>query len=254
VVHGPSGRADRRRRAQARLTPSVGASGIGARLTVLAAAIAVALIAVACAIPSPSSSGTAETIRRLRVVSSVRPLTDDDLTSLARDAEVALQAAGVVDPSAVATNEGLEIAFGAGVSDPDTVLRQVLLAEGSMRILDPGDTIPDHGAKVDPGWPVLMDGSTVDGTTVHLARDDQGLRVLFSVRPEAAAAFSGWTSEHVGQAFVIALDDRVLSAPVIQSAIRLEDMAIATPTDEDAVRLAAALRTAGGISLVPVGG
>jgi hypothetical protein len=46
----------------------------------------------------------------------------------------------------------------------------------------------------------------------------------------------------------------VLSAPLIQSSIGLEAMAISTPKDEDAVRLAAVLRTAGGVTLLPLGG
>jgi preprotein translocase subunit SecD len=154
----------------------------------------------------------------------------------------------------MATVDGIEIHLGGTEAQADDILRQLLLAEGSMRVLDPGDAIPDSGARVDPAWPVLMDGSEVDGTTVHLERDDQGLRVVFSVRPEAANAFSTWTNEHLGQAFVIALDDKVLSAPRIQSAIRLEDMAITTPSDEDTVRLAAALRAAGGVTLLPLGG
>ena len=188
------------------------------------------------------------------MTSSLRPLTAADLTSLAQDAQLALEAAGIAQPRATATNDGLEIHLGSAGAQADDILRGLLLAEGSMRILDPGATIPEDGTPVDPAWPLLMDGSKVDGTTVRLERDAQGLRVVFSVRPEAANAFATWTNEHLGQAFVIALDDRVLSAPVIQSAIRLEDMAITTPRDEDAVRLAAVLRAAGGVTLLPLGG
>jgi preprotein translocase subunit SecD len=188
------------------------------------------------------------------VTSAVRPLTAQDLTALAQDAQLAMEAAGVAGAKATATNDGLEIRLGPTDAQADDILRRLLLAEGSMRVLDPGDTMPDQGAVVDPAWPVLMDGSKIDGTTVHLERDDQGLRVVFSVRPEAASAFSAWTNEHLGQAFVIALDDRVLSAPMVQSAIRLEDMAITTPSDEATVRLAAVLRAAGGVTLLPLGG
>jgi hypothetical protein len=188
------------------------------------------------------------------VTSSVRPLSADDLTRLAQDAQLALESAGVAGPRVTATNDGLEVRLGLTEAQADHILGQLLLAEGTMRILDPGDALPDSGSRVDPAWPVLMDGSKIDGTTVHLERDDQGLRVVFSVRPEAANAFSTWTNEHLGKAFVVALDDRVLSAPMIQSAIRLEDMAITSGSDEDAVRLAAVLRTAGGVTLLPLGG
>jgi len=252
VVHGPAGRAGRGRRAQARLT-RIGAAvrALGA----IAAALTIAFLVVGCAAPAPStSSAVADTVRRFRVTSAVRPLTAQDLTALARDAQLAMEAAGVAGATATATIDGLEIHLGSTDVQADDILRQLLLAEGSMRVLDPGDTIPDEGTAVDPAWPVLMDGSKIDGTTVHLERDDQGLRVVFSVRPTAANAFSTWTNDHLGQAFVIALDDRVLSAPVIHSAIRLEDMAITTPNDADTVRLAAVLRAAGGVTLVPLGG
>jgi len=252
VVHGSGGRAGRGRRAQAGLTP------IGAHVRALAAigaALLVGLLVIGCAGPAPSSSSAAaETVRRFRVTSAVRPLTAQDVTALAQDAQLAMDAAGVTGATATATNDGLEIHLAGTDAQADDIVRRLLLAEGSMRLLDPGDTMPEDGTKVDPAWPVLMDGSKVDGTTVHLERDDQGLRVVFSVRPEAANAFSTWTNEHLGQSFVIALDDRVLSAPMIQSTIRLEDMAITTPSDEDTVRLAAALRAAGGVTLVPLAG
>jgi hypothetical protein len=254
VVHRSAGRADRGRRAEARLTRV--APILRTRLAATVAALAVSLVVIGCAPPGPSASSAAaaETIRRVRVTSSVRPLTPEDLTTLAGDVQVALEAAGIPEPHAMATNDGLEIHLGATEAGADGLLRDVLLAEGSMRVLDPGEAIPDAGAPVDPAWPVLMDGSKVDGTTVHLERDAQGLRVVFRVRPEAANAFSTWTKEHLGQAFVVALDDRVLSAPLIQSSIGLEAMAISTPKDEDAVRLAAVLRTAGGVTLLPLGG
>jgi preprotein translocase subunit SecD len=254
VVHGPAGRADRGRRAEARLTR------LGpidrTRLVAILAAVAVALVVLGCAPlgPSASSSAAGETVRRFRVTSSVRALTGPDLTRLAQDAQLALEAAGIPEPHAVATTDGLEIHLAAPAAQADDILRRLLLAEGSMRVLDPGDAIPEDGTPVDATWPVLMDGSKIDGTTVHLERDDQGLRVVFGVRPEAANSFSAWTNEHIGQAFVVALDDKVLSAPVIQSAIRLEDMAISTPEDEDAIRLAAVLRQAGGVTLLPLGG
>jgi hypothetical protein len=252
VVHRPSGRASRGRRAEARLTrigaPVRAFAAIGAALTV-------ALLVIGCASPAPSSASAAtESVRRFRVTSVVRPLTAQALAALAQDAQLAMDAAGVPGARATATNDGLEIHLGATDAQADDILRRLLLAQGSMRLLDPGETIPVDGSTVDLAWPVLMDGSKIDGTTVHLERDDQGLRVVFSVRPEAANAFSTWTNEHLGQAFVIALDDKVLSAPTIQSAIRLEDMAITTPSDEDTVRLAAVLRAAGGVTLIPLGG
>jgi hypothetical protein len=254
VVHRPAGRADRGRRAEARLTRV--APILRTRLAAALAALAVGLVVIGCAPPGPSASSAAaaETVRRFRVTSSVRPLTAEDLTRLAGDAQVALETAGIPEPHAMATNDGLEIHLGATEAGADGLLRDLLLAEGSMRVLDPGEAIPDAGAPVDPAWPVLMDGSKIDGTTVHLERAGQGLRVRFSVRPEAANAFSTWASDHVGQAFVVALDERVLTAPVIGGLLRLEDIAISTPTDEDAIRLAAVLRTAGGVTLLPLGG
>ena len=126
-----------------RLTP--GASPIRAQLAALAAAVAVTVLTIGCAPAAVVGGGQSEAVRRFRVTSSLRPLTAADLTSLAQDAPLALEAAGIAQPRATATNDGLEISWVGGRAGRRHPQRAV--ARGRLHA-------------------VLRSGSTDDGTPV----------------------------------------------------------------------------------------
>jgi preprotein translocase subunit SecD len=64
----------------------------------------------------------------------------------------------------------------------------------------------------------LFSGDQISGA--NPSTDDQGRRAVgFTLKEPGASLFGDYTSQHVGEFFAIVLDDVVVSAPVIQSAI-----------------------------------
>ena len=66
--------------------------------------------------------------------------------------------------------------------------------------------------------PPLFGGEQID--QAFPSTDQTGLRAVgFRLKSDGAAKFADYTSKHVGEFFAIVLDNKVVSAPVIQSAI-----------------------------------
>jgi preprotein translocase subunit SecD len=64
-----------------------------------------------------------------------------------------------------------------------------------------------------------MTGAALDTVGVQPGSVSGAYTISFSLQPEAARVFSDYTSSHVNQYLAIVLDKRVISAPVIKSAI-----------------------------------
>ncbi|MGZ3586520.1 MAG: protein translocase subunit SecD [Candidatus Limnocylindrales bacterium] len=81
--------------------------------------------------------------------------------------------------------------------------------------------VPQKGDPIDPSLTPLFSGDQIDPSGVAPGIDSQtGQRlVTFKLHDDGAKKFADYTSAHVGEYFAIVLDGKVVSAPVIQTAI-----------------------------------
>ena len=85
--------------------------------------------------------------------------------------------------------------------------------------------LPPEGSSLsnlnDPGLKTLFGGDQVDGSSVGAMLDPstQVWAVELALKPAGTAAFSTWSSAHVGNYFMIVLDNEILSVPYIKEAI-----------------------------------
>jgi protein-export membrane protein SecD len=82
--------------------------------------------------------------------------------------------------------------------------------------------IPAAGTDVTTGFATpLFSGDQVDGSQVNSFYDSKQSKwaVNLALKDQAKAAFSTWSSANVGSYFMIVLDNKVVEAPFIQSAI-----------------------------------
>ena len=180
------------------------------------------------------------------------PIAPLDLAAVAAEVDASIDAAGLAGETTVtATATGLEIRSSAGAAAIDAALAVILGQGGTVRLLDPGEAgEATSGDPIDPGWRPILAGQWVDPASVRLGESVDGRRIQvdFQIAPPAAELFEAWTESHIGSMLVIELDGRVVSAPTIQSAIPGGAVSIAATGEEDAARLAAALRSAGGLT------
>ncbi len=115
-----------------------------------------------------------------------------------------------------------------GVTNPDQI-RDLLVQTGKL------DFVPlppaEYGTQSAPGTYQAVDGQPLPTAETPLFGGDQidqaypstdqtGLRAVgFRLKSTGAQLFANYTSKNVGQFFAIVLDGKVVSAPVIQSAI-----------------------------------
>ncbi|MEN4100752.1 MAG: protein translocase subunit SecD [Anaerolineaceae bacterium] len=122
-----------------------------------------------------------------------------------------------------------------GVTDTEQVVA-VLRQTGLLEFVDFGDTPPEvgtivrtdifDGAAVDPEnaaanetvYRTVMTGAEL--ASVNVSRDQLGEFIInFSLKPEGTQIFADHTTANVGKVLGIVLDKRVISTPVINSAI-----------------------------------
>ena len=65
----------------------------------------------------------------------------------------------------------------------------------------------------------VMTGKDLDTVTVQAGSLPGSYQIAFTLKPAGATVFSDYTSKHVGQYLAIVLDKKVLSAPIIKTAI-----------------------------------
>jgi preprotein translocase subunit SecD len=89
-------------------------------------------------------------------------------------------------------------------------------------------TTPVANATAQPGatataapqvYHTVMTGAALDTVTVQAGTVPGSYQVAFTLKSDGATVFSDYTSSHVGQYLAIVLDKKVLSAPVIKTAI-----------------------------------
>jgi hypothetical protein len=114
-------------------------------------------------------------------------------------------------------SDRLNVAVPAGLDAE--ALRRLIGQTGHLGFVPLGDTQLEKGAIVDPTrFPELFGSGGVAAASV--STDQSGARViLFELTPAAADLFASYTAAHIGSFFAIALDGRVVSAPVINSEI-----------------------------------
>jgi preprotein translocase subunit SecD len=106
-----------------------------------------------------------------------------------------------------------------GVSDVDSV-RQLVGQTGRLDFVPLGTTQASEGQVLDLETnPPLFSGDQLQSAAVGTDSSGGGLAVDFVLKPDGAQKFADYTSSHVGEYFAIVLDGRVISAPVINSAI-----------------------------------
>jgi hypothetical protein len=244
VVHGPRRRARAGRRAETALTRA------------LLVAFSAAVVAAGCAGPAPTLSPPGEVVRRFAVVLAVAPSAPLDLELLADEVDASLDATGLAGETTVSrTVNGIEIHSTAGQAQLSAALGTILVAPGPARLLDPRAGEVAEDGPVDPTWLPLLGGTWVDATSVNVTTDPRGRRTVVHLRfaADAAGIFSAWTAAHVGSAFVIEVAGRIASVPTANEAIPGDELLIVTTSEEEAIRLAAALRAAGGMTFVEQG-
>ncbi|MFN3741414.1 MAG: protein translocase subunit SecD [Anaerolineales bacterium] len=126
------------------------------------------------------------------------------------------------------------------VATPSTVFTPTpSAAETSVTPIPQAPSLPEN--KV---YHTVLTGAALDPARILVRQDQVGKFVIeFALKPEAKDLFAEYTSTHIGQILAIVLDGRVISTPVIQSAIT-DGAGIITGnfTEESANTLAIQLR------------
>ncbi len=135
---------------------------------------------------------------------------------------------GVAEPVVQTQGADRVIVELPNAKNPDEI-RALLVQTGKL------DFIPlppaEYGTQSAPGTYQAVDGQPLPTTETPLfggeqidqafpSTDQTGLRAVgFRLKSHGAQLFGDYTSKHVGEFFAIVLDGKVVSAPVIQSAI-----------------------------------
>ena len=129
-----------------------------------------------------------------------------------------LDSFGVEGASVRAQAEDRLIVELQAASNTDAV-RYLIGQTGRVDFVPLGMTSKDVGDRIDPGeFPALFGGDQIESAAV--AAGQAGERVVsFVLKPDGARLFGDYTATHIGQYFAIVIDSRVVSAPVINSAI-----------------------------------
>jgi len=141
----------------------------------------------------------------------------DDLAIIRNIVEARVNTTGASEP--VVTTQGSDriVVELPDITDPEAA-RTLVGQTGQLAFvpIPPGSPVPAEDTVIE--YPALFLGDKVASATI--GQDQQGQRAVnFVLNPEGAALFERHTTEHVGEYFAITLDNRVITAPVINSAI-----------------------------------
>jgi SecDF, P1 head subdomain len=230
LLRQTSGQPQRRRRLAAAVADT-GWRGLGA------AAAAAALIAVVAfgsgLVPSSFAPGAGVTpTPTLSPTTIVLPVPIRE-KAIAAEAEAIfadrLRALGIGTFTASIGND-LRFTFVLPATVPAADVDAVLHTAGQLEWLawPDGLPVPDVGHPVPAGIPVLFDQSRIVSATVGSPRNQAppALVVQLQLDATAASALADYTSAHIGGQDVLALDGKVLAAPIIESQITSGDVAI----------------------------
>ena len=154
-------------------------------------------------------------------------VTDPELETARSIIEQRVAGIGVSEPQVrtevSGTGERRIVVEVPGVSNEDQV-RQLVGSTGQLQFIDPnGQTLTtgeDISALIANGTiGVLFTGGDIDPSSVAPTTQSGKLAVLFTLRSPAKETWCTYTTAHVNQDGPIALDGKVITVPVIQSAI-----------------------------------
>jgi protein-export membrane protein SecD len=139
-----------------------------------------------------------------------------------------VNATGVSEP--VVTTQGSDriVVELPGVSDPNSI-RRLVGQTGRLDFVPLGATQKTKGDTVDENeFPPLFSGTELNSATIGTGQT--GLRTVnFTLKDAGAKLFADYTAANVGKYFAIVLDGKVISAPVINSAIPGGNVEIESP-------------------------
>ena len=129
-----------------------------------------------------------------------------------------------VDMGASPQLDGTEVRtdFDAAAAGPGGTIATAVpgSAPTASPTLPPSNATPIAGATQEPQvYHTVMTGAALDTVGVQTGTLGGQFEILFTLKPEAAKVFGEFTSSHVNQYLAIVLDGKVISAPVIKSAI-----------------------------------
>ena len=132
---------------------------------------------------------------------------------------IVVQAPGDNDPEALK-----QIINRTGQLSFHRVDRSVAPEDVQAGLLPPGRIVTQMSASEGPGALVLFEepevtGDMVESASAGLDSDGGGFQINFAFDSRGARRFADYTREHIGEQFAIVLDNEIISAPVIQSAI-----------------------------------
>jgi preprotein translocase subunit SecD len=153
---------------------------------------------------------------------AVQPNPPADSMTAARDVlERRVNGTGVSEPVLnIVGNNRISVEL-PGVKNPDAVA-SLLGSTGNLTINDTGSTYLNPGTKVDSKlYPVQFTGKDIKPGSGVVAFDQTTNQpvVDFALNGSASDRFAKYTADHVGQHMAIAMDNIVVTDPVIQQAI-----------------------------------
>ena len=157
------------------------------------------------------------------VAVELRPAVAADASELAAAAAVlAARAASMGLDVGIRTGDGvlvLDVRSGLEVA----AIFDLLLVPGRLSFVPvpPALEPPSVGAMVNPDWGALFGDAAIDRAASNFGSDpvDGGSTIEIALHAGPANEFADWTQSHIGEHVVIALDGRVLSAPMITEPI-----------------------------------
>jgi len=142
---------------------------------------------------------------------------------------ILVQLPGVDDPTRVKDliSSTAFLEFQEVVAGPAADRQSILAGVGGVVPNDsevlPSDRLGLEGEVLGTEYYLLKKAAIISGHELRTARrsqDEYGMAVVnFSTQPHATDKFAEYTGAHIGTRMAIVLDDRVISAPVIQSRI-----------------------------------
>jgi preprotein translocase subunit SecD len=214
------------------------------------------VLLLALALAWAGCGGPAESTMPGTFAVELRPTEAVDASQLEAAAVVlaARVAAMDLDVGVRTTEDGVALDVPTALDARSTL--DMLLVPGRLWFVavPPAVEPPGVGQAVNPDWGVLLDEAAIDraATAVGSQPVDGGSTIEIALLPEAARAFEEWTASHIGQNIAIALDGKVLIAPMIQDAIPGGRVTIQSGSggfDRDEARRIVALLTSGPLEI-----
>jgi protein-export membrane protein SecD len=129
-----------------------------------------------------------------------------------------LASAGVVGPTVLAPGAGTIVVELPASIDNDAI-RRLIGQTGHVDFVPLGDVQKEKGDTIDSNqFPALFTGDELETATIE-NDPTMGRSVTFILKARGATLFADYTAANIGKYFAIVLDSKVISAPVINSAI-----------------------------------